>query len=182
MSDFRLIVTGSRSWDDIGVFDREVSTVADAARYSGCDRLVVVHGACYPPIARHPLDPANGVRPLRSADWLAHLWVQHRGPMQPLPVVEEPHPADWKAPCRPECRHGGRRVHGRTSSCRAAGDYRNTHMVSLGGDAGLAFWDGRSKGTRHCIRAMEAAGIPVKVIRPTVHNVIHSPEETRTHG
>ncbi|WP_431728639.1 hypothetical protein [Verrucosispora sp. TAA-831] len=171
MSDFRLIVTGSRSWDDIAVFDRELCTVAEAARYAGASRLVVVQGACYP-----MPDRQTHVRPLRSADWLAHLWVQHRGPHQPLPeVVEEPHPANWAASCRPECRHGGRRIHGDRSSCRAAGDYRNQAMVDLGADAGLAFWDGRSNGTRHCIRALEAAAIPTRVIRPaTVHSFVHS--------
>ncbi|MEU3452113.1 hypothetical protein ABZ671_00520 [Micromonospora sp. NPDC006766] len=159
--DYRLIVTGSRGWDDVATFGTEMATVAQAARYAGCDRLVVVHGACYPPETR-----ATRVRPLRSADWLAHLWVVHQGPSQPLPVVEEPHPANWSAACRPECRHGGRRIHGSRSSCRAAGDYRNLRMVERGADSGLAFWDGRSKGTRHCIRAMEAAGIPVRVIKP----------------
>lgn len=76
----------------------------------------------------------------RGADSLAAAIWREAG----LPV--EAHPADWD-------RYG-----------RAAGPVRNTHMVSLGAELCLAFPLGKSVGTRHCMRAAEQAGIPVRVI------------------
>jgi len=60
----------------------------------------------------------------------------------------EPHPADWNG-------YG-----------RQAGFIRNAEMVSLGADLCLAFyWQGAgNKGTEHCARQAENAGIPVRRI------------------
>ena len=55
----------------------------------------------------------------------------------------EAHPADWNA-------HG-----------KAAGPIRNQRMVDLGADVCLAFPMPGSRGTLHCMRAAEKAGIPV---------------------
>lgn len=55
----------------------------------------------------------------------------------------EAYPADWN-------KHG-----------RAAGPIRNQQMVDLGADVCLAFPLGESRGTRHCMRAAEKAGIKV---------------------
>lgn len=41
---------------------------------------------------------------------------------------------------------------------------RNDKMVSLGADLCLAFPTSRSRGTWHCVRLAEKAGIPVKVV------------------
>jgi len=60
-------------------------------------------------------------------------------------MTVERHPADWNA-------HG-----------KAAGPLRNKHMVSLGADVCLAFPQGESRGTRHCMSEARAAGIPVVV-------------------
>ena len=65
---------------------------------------------------------------------------------QKLGLLVEAHPADWDT-------HG-----------KAAGFIRNAHMVALGADLVLAFWDGRSRGTAHTIEIAEKAGIPVEVI------------------
>jgi hypothetical protein len=46
---------------------------------------------------------------------------------------------------------------------RAAGPIRNNHMVSLGADVCLAFPLPTSRGTIHCMKAAERAGIPVRV-------------------
>lgn len=58
----------------------------------------------------------------------------------------EPHPADWR-------RFG-----------KVAGPLRNTEMVSLGADLGLAFYidSVESRGTDHCVGLMTSVGIPVK--------------------
>lgn len=56
--------------------------------------------------------------------------------------VEE-YPADWN-------KHG-----------KAAGPIRNQQMVDLGADICLAFPLGESRGTRHCMKAAERAGIKV---------------------
>ena len=56
--------------------------------------------------------------------------------------VEE-YPADWQA-------HG-----------KAAGPIRNQKMVDLGADVCLAFPLGESRGTRHCMKSAEKAGIKV---------------------
>ena len=58
----------------------------------------------------------------------------------------EVHPADWDA-------HG-----------RAAGHIRNRKMAQLGADICLAFWDGKSRGTKNMIEEAEKAGIPVKIV------------------
>lgn len=58
----------------------------------------------------------------------------------------EAHPADWEA------------------WGKFAGPRRNQQMVNLGADLCLAFPRGVSRGTRHCIRAARAAGIPTRVV------------------
>ena len=57
--------------------------------------------------------------------------------------IVERHPADWGA-------HG-----------KAAGPIRNQKMVDLGADICLAVPLGESRGTRHCMKVAEAAGISV---------------------
>ena len=76
----------------------------------------------------------------RGADRFAHQEAQKLG------LLVEPHPADWD-------RHG-----------KSAGFVRNAEMVALGADLVLAFWNGKSNGTRHTVGLAEAAGIPVEVI------------------
>lgn len=56
----------------------------------------------------------------------------------------EVYPADWET-------HG-----------KAAGPIRNSQMVKLGADVCLAFPLGESRGTRHCMKIAEKAGIPVR--------------------
>lgn len=162
---FRLLVTGSRLWTDTVLFRQEIDAVARAAADAGHTHLVVVHGACYPKPER-----ATGRRPHQSADWLAHLWVVYASHPLHLPVTEEPHPANWTAACRAECRPGHRRDQtGGRSICPAAGNYRNQLMVDHGADQGIAFPLHRSVGTRDCINRMRQAGIPVRVVEPRAH-------------
>jgi hypothetical protein len=50
---------------------------------------------------------------------------------------------------------------------KTAGVRRN-HQMAQAGDMLLAFWDGRSAGTRHMISCMQQLGKPVVVIRTDV--------------
>ena len=50
---------------------------------------------------------------------------------------------------------------------KAAGVRRN-HQMAQAGDLLIAFWDGRSAGTRHMISCMQQLGKPVVVIRTDV--------------
>lgn len=51
-----------------------------------------------------------------------------------------------------------------------AGHVRNTAMLSLRPDLVVAFWDGRSNGTRGTIEEADRRGIRVEIIRPTTHS------------
>jgi hypothetical protein len=126
MTDYRILVTGSREWDDDPLL---CITLAMATQEPGCgirsSNVVIVHGAC-----------PNG------ADKTAGIWARNHG------IRTEPHPADWQG-------YG-----------KSAGFIRNAEMVSLGADLCLAFyWHGAgNKGTDHCAKQAENAGIPVRRI------------------
>ena len=60
-------------------------------------------------------------------------------------LLTEPHAADWD-------RYG-----------KSAGRIRNEEMAALGADLCVAFWDGRSTGTKHMMDTAAAHGIPVEV-------------------
>lgn len=72
-----------------------------------------------------------------GADALAEAYWASRG------GTVERHPADW-------VQHG-----------KKAGPLRNQAMADLGADLCVAFPWGVSRGTRHCMGAARAAGIPV---------------------
>ena len=75
MSDYRILVTGSRHRTDEKIFDALSDAYAGIRRSH--DRLVVVHGG------------ASG------ADSAAVEWVAVDAGGDPYGVVAEPHPADW---------------------------------------------------------------------------------------
>lgn len=139
---WRVLVTGSREWNAEGTL-RMALTDAVADRPAGTEP-VIVHGACP-----------------RGADAMADTWARDYG------YRSERHPADWAAPCRPECKPGHRR-RGKDGStyCPAAGNYRNQEMVDTAPDACVAFFktDAASSGTSDCVRRAEAAGIRVRRI------------------
>jgi len=76
----------------------------------------------------------------KGADRMAHQEAEKLG------LLVEPHPADWG-------KHG-----------KVAGPYRNATMAALGADLCLAFWDGRSNGTRDMMDRADTHGIPVEVV------------------
>jgi hypothetical protein len=124
--DYRILVTGSREFDDYATICTEIGRVM--TRLIAADgpypRVVVVHGAA------------------RGADKLAEQAARAFG------MATEAHPADWEA-------HG-----------KSAGFRRNAEMVALGADLALAFYKqgAGNKGTDHCARLAEKAGIPVRRI------------------
>lgn len=145
---FRVLVTGSRSWDDWTTVWTALEGAVEWAYRKGYREYVIIHGG------------ANGADRI-AADWCEEhaAWYDNAG--QELAV--ECHPADWAAPCGPVCRtpHRRRREDG-TSYCPMAGLTRNQAMVDLGADVVLAFQVGNSRGAADCIRRAEKAGIPVR--------------------
>jgi hypothetical protein len=80
-----------------------------------------------------------------------------------LGMRTDPHPANWRGPCRPECHHGPRKINWGQDYCQMAGMYRNTEMVELQplADLCIALPLDRSTGTPDCMRKARAAGIEV---------------------
>ena len=75
----------------------------------------------------------------RGADKLGEIWAGNDTPVTPFP-------ADWD-------------LHG-----KAAGYIRNKEMAEYA-DVLVAFWDGKSKGTKHMIDLALAGGLLVKVVK-----------------
>jgi hypothetical protein len=77
---YRILVTGSRTWDDIEAVAAAIDTAVDE---SGASEVVVVHGACP-----------------RGADQMAAEYVEETsgwyGDFLARQVTEERHPADWE--------------------------------------------------------------------------------------
>lgn len=76
----------------------------------------------------------------RGADSLGEQWAKENN----IPISA--HPADWDT-------HG-----------KSAGYIRNSEMADYA-DALLAFWDGKSKGTKHMIDLATKKGLEVKVVK-----------------
>src|SRR4051812_18370624 len=74
----------------------------------------------------------------RGADRIAYQEAQKLG------LAVETHPADWK------------------TKGKAAGYLRNVEMAESGADLCLAFWDGRSDGTRHMMSIAQMRYIKVE--------------------
>lgn len=138
MTDARVLVTGSRRWEDAQLLaDALLDTWYDATQ-NGFDSIVIVHGA------------ADG------ADTLADLWARGHG------LEVETHPADWSL-CGADCPAGHRKTNRRgTEYCPTAGHRRNQRMVDAGADLVVAFPKGPANGTRDCMRRAEKARLPVR--------------------
>lgn len=135
---YRVLHTGSRALTAARYGHRAVEFVRDSL------------GLVWRPDATLITGAADG------ADTLAaHCWRAWGGTV-------ELHPADWSAPCPPECPpHRFHRANG-TSYCPAAGKRRNQHMVNLGADVCIAlFAAGRTAGTAHCVNTARDAHIPI---------------------
>ena len=143
----RILVTGSRDWDNrvtisrvvLGYINKVCPMLLDENGHP--DRrdtsdVVIVHGAC-----------PDG------ADALVEEWAQGCVP----PIKTEPHPADWVA------------------APKIGGLLRNKYMVDLGADICLAFLKPcvsdrcqreevhYSHGAAHCLTLAHRAGIEVQI-------------------
>lgn len=137
----RLLVSGSRTWDDAASVEARLDQLAAECRQNR-RTLTVVHGA------------AAGV------DTIAGSWVRARQ-AQNWPVWVETHPAPWNAACIDRCTPGHRRPRrGGGDYCPAVGMYRNERMVQLGADKCIAFIREGSSGATGCADLAESAGIP----------------------
>lgn len=75
----------------------------------------------------------------RGADRFAHQEAEKLG------LLVEPHPADW-------------------SKGKSAGFQRNEEMARLGADLCIAFWNGKSNGTKHMLEMAEKYGIETEEV------------------
>lgn len=141
-NQYRLLVTGSREWDHPESVDAVLSHYTRLA-FAGGSTLLVVHGK-----ARKGLDA------------MAATWV-HQHQRAGWPVAQEAHPANWHAPCVPQCRPGHRKRYDDGSDhCPYAGFRRNQEMVDAGALACIGFHRRGSSGTRDCLRRAAEARIP----------------------
>lgn len=136
----RILVTGSRMWSDVPLLTDSLDAAA-----AGHDYVALIHGRCDPRNSngeRISWGQANPQGTYLGADWLAHQHAVRRG------WAIEAKPADWG-------------LYG-----NAAGRVRNAAMVQRGADLCIAapLPDGRSPGTRDCMRRAAAAGIEVRDI------------------
>lgn len=119
MTEFKLIVAGSRGFTD---FDLLIKKVVDMAEGQLKDRAVsIVSG-----MAKGP-------------DMMGYLFAKDQG------ITCYEFPANWD-------KYG-----------KGAGYRRNAEMADFA-DGLLAFWDGKSRGTKHMIDQMTAKGKVVRVV------------------
>lgn len=150
-TEFRLIVAGSREYDDRLTLRTTLNRILESMRPGVT--LVVVHGG-------HP-NPDYSTK----ADQIAQEWaIELAGEGED--VREESWPADWEGPCRDTCAPGHREIRRGVSICPAAGPYRNQEMIGESADRGLlAFRVGsRSTGSKGCALLMAHAGIEFEII------------------
>jgi hypothetical protein len=79
MTDYRVLVTGSRDWPDPSRVYRELSRLLAWAYEWGYHTLTVVHGDCPTGADKHASD-----------------WCSFPHALASISVIEEKHPADWK--------------------------------------------------------------------------------------
>jgi hypothetical protein len=159
MSPLRILVTGSRDWRNQGLI-RETLLCA-LGEFTTIGPPVLIHGG------QRSRDQATRKR--YGADFLAgEAWTEIARKRPGWLAQPEVYPAQWTAPCRPECEPGHRRparnAHTGGSTCPAQGHYRNQQMVDAGATICFAFPLDGSVGTWDCVRRARAAGIPVRII------------------
>jgi hypothetical protein len=137
----RILITGSRKWNDI-------KTISDALKeVASTDRQAALRVEEY---------VTNGA-PISTPPDLSHITVVHGGAdgadalagelAKILGMNVEVHPAQWD-------------IYG-----RGAGPLRNQAMVDKGADICLGFVMPDSRGTADCLKRAKKAGIPTQIYK-----------------
>lgn len=148
---FRLVVTGSREYDDEMSLRASLDKVFDSIPVDVT--LVVVSGG--------ERDPELSTGPARIAGkWAAEMEAQG------LPVRSEVHQAGWENACLSICVPGHRYTWRGVSLCPSAGEYRNEEMCAAGMNRGLAALRVGTKSTdaRDCISRMARHGFIPEIL------------------
>lgn len=128
----RVLVTGSRKWDDILTLHHALNT-----EWRKHGDFILVHGAAL------------------GADQMAHHWAKWSVVIENFNITIEAHPA------KSVCRVPGCWDHSFEALGEKAGPVRNQVMVDRGADICLAFPTQDSIGTFDCMKRAEKAGIKV---------------------
>lgn len=141
--EYRIIVTGSRTWpNDLVGYVKEKLMAAVGRSVQQFRLVVVVHGDC-PPVER--LSGTTSVDQIADRYVRDSAFYDHQSPVTRMLDVEA-HPANWD-------RHGP-----------AAGPLRNGEMVRRGARRCLAFPDETTmRGTSDCFMKAIRAGIPTEI-------------------
>lgn len=143
---FRLLVTGSRTWDNSIMVRSELYAASDALleRPSASSTpIIVVHGACR-----------------SGADAIAAAWCLERANLLPGYFGQEPHPADWN-------QHGKRAGFIRNEHMVDLGADLVLAFVMPCTVAGCRNRKPHgTHGAEHCARLAERAGIEVRRFTP----------------
>lgn len=135
-----ILVTGSRSWDDVATIHNALLEAWHDALQDGHCGITVMHGGA------------------PGADLIAGAWAHDR---ETLGVTAEQIDADWKT-CADTCNPGHRRTRDDYSWCPTAGHRRNQHMVDAEPVIVLAFQRGQSTGTADCLHRAETARLAIR--------------------
>lgn len=131
-------LTGSRSWTDVPLLENTLCQTWHDALADDYTGIELMHGCA------------------EGADTIGDQWAKRNG------ISRRPRPADWEAPCAPDCPPGHRRRNRRgIDYCPLAGPRRNQQMVDERPVLFVAAQVHGSTGTADCIRRAKAAGIPV---------------------
>ena len=118
MADYRILITGSRDWDDDPLLCINLAMAVQEPRPEG-SAVVIVHGACP-----------------RGADKTADIWARNHG------LRVERHPADWRHGKSAGFIRNAEMVSLGASLCLAfykqgAGNKGTDHCAKLAGEAGI---------------------------------------------
>lgn len=150
-----VLITGSRTWDDVPAIETALLEVWHDARQDGWPGISVIEGQ------------ASG------ADQIAGRWADRN---HEHGVAHQPMPAAWEL-CAADCPPGHRRAKHDITYCPTAGHRRNAHMVAQQPLLCVAFIAActstrckrpkphDSHGATNCIALARKAGIPVQEVR-----------------
>ncbi|WP_037616369.1 SLOG family protein [Streptomyces aureus] len=141
MTQYRILVTGSRDWDDRRTVWQAIASTVMASAPSTAT-IVVVHGDCPDGADAH------------AAAWAAAAQGDNR-----RPVIEEGHPADWRPGGVFDRAAGFRR---NAEMVNAGADACLAFLAPCSKPSCTELKPHPSHGTAHCAELAEQAGIPTR--------------------